>query len=181
MAGVKISQLDPTFELNDTDTLPLARPGVGNGTTHKIYGSVFGKAADVTALQNNKVAKAGDTMTGKLTLDGDPTASLHAATKQYVDTRDGLKVSKSGDAMSGKLTLDGDPTAPLHAATKQYVDGTVSNAGFVELAGDTMTGKLTLDGDPTAPLHAATKQYVDGAVGSAVGSLGKTWADFKCS
>ena len=32
-----------------------------------------------------KVAKSGDTMTGALTLDGDPTASLHAATKQYVD------------------------------------------------------------------------------------------------
>jgi hypothetical protein len=32
-----------------------------------------------------KVSKSGDTMTGDLTLRGDPTADLHAATKQYVD------------------------------------------------------------------------------------------------
>jgi len=32
-----------------------------------------------------KVAKSGDTMTGALTLSADPTASLHAATKAYVD------------------------------------------------------------------------------------------------
>jgi hypothetical protein len=34
--------------------------------------------------------KAGGTMTGKITLDGDPSASLHAATKQYVDGQAGL-------------------------------------------------------------------------------------------
>lgn len=32
-----------------------------------------------------KVSKAGDTMTGDLTLPNDPTENLHAATKQYVD------------------------------------------------------------------------------------------------
>jgi hypothetical protein len=35
----------------------------------------------------NRVSKAGDTMTGALTLAGDPTANLHAATKQYIDAR----------------------------------------------------------------------------------------------
>ncbi|MGE5552818.1 MAG: hypothetical protein ACM3XZ_02705 [Betaproteobacteria bacterium] len=38
-----------------------------------------------TAAQVGAVNKAGDTMTGPLTLAGDPTAALHAATKQYVD------------------------------------------------------------------------------------------------
>lgn len=33
----------------------------------------------------NKVAKAGDTMTGPLTLSADPVAALQAATKEYVD------------------------------------------------------------------------------------------------
>ncbi len=135
MPGVKISELNSTTQLNDTDYIPLARPGLGNGSTFKIPGSVFGKQADVTSLTNNKVSKAGDTMTGKLTLDGDPTQNLHAATKSYVDTLNSTalgvannKVSKSGDTMTGKLTLDGDPTAPLHAATKQYVDGQISGA-----------------------------------------------------
>ena len=35
---------------------------------------------------SNKVLKAGDTMTGPLVLNADPTLALHAATKQYVDT-----------------------------------------------------------------------------------------------
>ncbi len=34
----------------------------------------------------DKVAKAGDTMTGALTLSGTPTANNHAATKAYVDS-----------------------------------------------------------------------------------------------
>ena len=36
------------------------------------------------------VAKAGDTMTGLLTLSGDPTTALQAATKRYVDAAGGL-------------------------------------------------------------------------------------------
>lgn len=75
------------------------------------------------------VLKAGDTMTGFLTLNANPTANLHAATKQYVDTQDATKVSKAGDTMTGFLTLNADPTATLHAATKQYVDTAVSGAG----------------------------------------------------
>lgn len=40
----------------------------------------------ITTSIGEKVAKAGDTMTGALTLHADPTSNLHAATKQYVDT-----------------------------------------------------------------------------------------------
>ena len=36
-------------------------------------------------LANGKVSKGGDTMTGFLVLNGDPTSNMHAATKQYVD------------------------------------------------------------------------------------------------
>src|SRR6056300_706493 len=45
--------------------------------------------ANVVNLQTSldaKVDLAGDTMTGFLTLSANPTAALHAATKQYVDT-----------------------------------------------------------------------------------------------
>ena len=38
-----------------------------------------------TALGYTPVNKAGDSMTGYLTLNADPTSALHAATKQYVD------------------------------------------------------------------------------------------------
>ncbi len=39
----------------------------------------------VKTYADGKVAKAGDTMTGFLTLNAAPTAPLHAASKQYVD------------------------------------------------------------------------------------------------
>ena len=58
-------------------------------------------AATPADLQT-RVAKAGDTMTGLLTLSGAPTASNHAATKAYVDAR----VAKAGDTMTGNLTID---------------------------------------------------------------------------
>lgn len=84
------------------------------------------------------VLKAGDTMTGFLTLNADPTNALHAATKQYVDAQDGTKVSKSGDTMTGALVLPADPTLALQAATKQYVDAQVAGGG-----GQTVTRNLT--------------------------------------
>ena len=72
----------------------------------------------VTNSIAGKVAKSGDTMTGALTLPGDPTSDLEAATKGYTDT----KVAKTGDTMTGPLFLSGAPTQNLHAATKAYVE-----------------------------------------------------------
>ena len=48
---------------------------------------------------DKKLALAGGTMTGALTLSGAPTASLHAATKAYVD-------SVAGDVTSLQSELD---------------------------------------------------------------------------
>ena len=101
MQGVKISELQLTPDFNSSDFLILWRPGIGNGNTYKILGSVFSKSSEitdletratnleteVTALQTGKVSLSGDTMTGKLTLDGAPEQPLHAATKIYVDTQ----------------------------------------------------------------------------------------------
>jgi hypothetical protein len=64
------------------------------GTTPPTFSVDFaGGGADVTASRSDHghdadyVDLAGDTMTGALTLPGDPTGLLEAATKQYVDTR----------------------------------------------------------------------------------------------
>ncbi|MBU0540698.1 hypothetical protein KKF59_02430 [Patescibacteria group bacterium] len=122
------------------------------------------------------VQLSGDTMTGVLTLSGDPIGPLDAVTKQYVDdlaNGDGEWpfVLLSGDIMTGLLTLSGDPVGPLDAATKQYVDDVAAHNGgeYVQLSGDTMTGILTLSGDPIGLLDAATKQYVDNATGGVTG------------
>lgn len=78
------------------------------------------------------VARAGDTMTGLLTLSGAPTNPLHAATKTYVDTAIGTAVSGgpflpiAGGSLTGPLLLAGPPSAPLEAVTKAYADTKLS-------------------------------------------------------
>lgn len=62
------------------------------------------------AALDTKLSLAGGTMTGKITLDGDPTQALHAVTKQYVDsveagliTRPAVKAATTGN-LSGTYT-----------------------------------------------------------------------------
>jgi len=73
----------------------------------------------------------GGTMTGKITLDGNPTVALHAVPKQYVD----LFLPLTGGSLSNYLTLHADPNSAMKAATKQYVD---ASAGAVVPSGTPM-------------------------------------------
>jgi hypothetical protein len=58
-------------------------------TARTINGVAFDGTGNitVTAIDSTKVAKAGDTMSGYLTLNGNPVSALHATPKQYVDSR----------------------------------------------------------------------------------------------
>jgi hypothetical protein len=115
----------------------------GTNDTHIVTPAKL--AARIAAIPSSFVRLIGDTMTGFLTLSGNPTSALHATPKQYVDTADALRVAKSGDTMTGLLTLSGAPTTGLHAATKTYVD--TSDALKVSKSGDTMTGALAMSGN----------------------------------
>ena len=81
---------------NNTASKVVARDASGNFSAGTITANLTGNATTATTATNN-VLKAGDTMTGFLTLHANPTANLHAATKQYVDdaTR-GLNVLWAG-------------------------------------------------------------------------------------
>lgn len=109
------------------------------------------------------VQKAGDTLSGYLTLHADPILSMHAVPKKYVDDN---ALFKTGGSMSGYLQLSGLPVIGSHAASKQYVDNAIASSGlgdnaYLPTVGGTMTGQITLVADPVDPLHAASKQYVD--------------------
>lgn len=65
-------------------------------------------AADALALP-----KSGGVMTGKITLDGDPSSALHAATKQYADTM----LPKAGGTMSGNIAMGNNKVTGLAKGT----------------------------------------------------------------
>jgi hypothetical protein len=82
-------------------------------------------AADLATSVGTKVSKAGDTMTGALTLSGAPTSNLHAATKAYVDSAESNAISTaSSDATSkanaaqaaAEATASADATSKANAA-----------------------------------------------------------------
>src|SRR5262249_37117432 len=92
-------------------------------------------ADELDDLQQNKVARAGDTMTGPLILAGDPTQQPEAATKNYVDLREA--------ALNGELRnviIDGDAAV---TAAFQAADAII-DARKINRSGDTMTGRLFL-------------------------------------
>lgn len=83
MAGVKISNLPAIVTPAMTDIYATVQGGV----TYKVTG---------TQLSSLFLPIAGGTLTGNLTLFGDPTTNLMAATKQYVDSvASGLNVQPS--------------------------------------------------------------------------------------
>jgi len=80
-------------------------------------------AATAATAANTKVAKAGDTMSGYLTLVGAPTVANHAATKAYVD---GASVAYA--ASSGSANTANSATNAGHANTAGYA----TRAGSVD-------------------------------------------------
>jgi hypothetical protein len=89
-------KLNSNFDIIDA---ALADAGSGGGgeippeyiTETELAGILnnYPSDAELAAALNTKVAKAGDTMTGALTLPGDPVAPLQATPKQYVDNKVG--------------------------------------------------------------------------------------------
>jgi hypothetical protein len=59
---------------------------------------------------------------GRVSLNGDPTLALHAATKNYVDNQVALKVAKTGDTIAGNLAITGTASNTL---TVNYPGGGV--------------------------------------------------------
>jgi len=82
------------------------------------------------AIVADFVKKAGDVMTGALTLSGNPVAALDAVPQQYVDTvvngvlgLVGAKVAKAGDTMTGVLTIQNSLVVrPAAASPQVYLD-----------------------------------------------------------
>jgi hypothetical protein len=70
----------------------------------------------VTTSIGEKVAKAGDTMTGALTLNANPVNNLHAATKQYVDQAETDAVASANSYTDGAILAGNAVAEPVYAA-----------------------------------------------------------------
>lgn len=108
-------------QIDDLDTLkaPIANPTF-TGTVSGIDKTMVGlsnvdstadtdkpvSTAQQTAL-DTKLNLAGGTMTGKITLDGDPTQALHAVTKQYVDSVEAGLLTRPSVVVATTTNLSG--------------------------------------------------------------------------
>jgi phage-related tail fiber protein len=144
-----------TFEQHETDT-----------TVHITSAERTTWNGKQAALGYTPINKAGDTMTGTLTLAADPVSALQAATKQYVDAvQQGLDVKQSCRvATTANITLSG----------MQTIDGVAVVAGDRVLVKDQTTGSANgiyvvasgawtraTDADATAKVNAGMFTFIE--------------------
>lgn len=181
-----------------TASRALVSDGSGIPTHSAVTTTELGYVSGVTsALQTQvdaKVAKGGDTMTGLLTLSADPSAALHAATKQYVDSvAAGLDVKPSvrlattaNITLSGEQTIDGVLTASSRVLVKNQT--TTSANGIYVSASGAWTRATDMDAWAEVPgafvfveqgtLYADTGWVCTADLGGTLGSTAITWSQF---
>lgn len=171
-----VSQLIPGAIVRDGSVSMTGDLILANSSPQSALAAASKGYADTkqSALGYTPVNKAGDTMTGLLTLSGDPVNPLHAASKQYTDTKQAAlgytPVNKAGDTMTGALVLPGNPASNLEAAPKQYVDTQIATripTGGATVAGTYLfSGKLQTSTAPTQANDVVNKSYLDTLVSS---------------
>ena len=130
-----------TFSSNNIPFATVTHDGVakwlGNANTatklqtaRTINGVSFDGTANITIADSTKLPIAGGTMTGDLTLKGNPTADLMAATKKYVD--DSVASAGGGDVLAaGNNSFTG---ANTFQNLVTMVGGVVFTSGTTTLA-----------------------------------------------
>ena len=155
-------------------------------TSRTINGVSFDGTANITIADSTKLPIAGGTMTGDLTLKGNPTADLMAATKKYVD--DSVASAGGGDVLAaGNNSFTG---ANTFQNLVTMVGGVVFTSGTTTLAwknatqivatinASTYTGnsatatKLATARAITANLASSTAGSFDGSANITVGVTG---------
>ena len=138
---IRDDNIKVTFSSNNNPFATVAHDGVakwlGNANTAKklqtartINGVSFDGTANITIADSTKLPIAGGTMTGDLTLKGNPTADLMAATKKYVD--DSVASAGGGDVLAaGNNSFTG---ANTFQNLVTMVGGVVFTSGTTTLA-----------------------------------------------
>ena len=186
----------------DTSTAPNGTLLIGNGSGLTAATLSAGTGITVTngagsiqvgVTANTYVSRSGDTMTGALTLSGDPTSALHAATKQYTDAlASGLKwkllvacATTANITLSGEQTIDGFTTSSSRVLVKNQTSS-AENGLY-----DSSSGAWTrcTDSDTATELNSAAvavnggstnagKAFVQTATISSLGTDPVTFVNF---
>lgn len=187
---------DPTINLPNVGTAVTAQL---RRITTDAQGRVSATAAPIqsditTALGFTPVNRAGDTMTGALTLSADPTAALHSATKQYVDNvatgldpKASCRVATTANiTLSGLQTIDGVTLVANNRVLVKNQTTTSQNGIYLAASG---AWSRSLDADTADELNDAFVFIREGTVNTNTGwvvtsdivTLGTdpvTWAQF---
>lgn len=153
------------------------------------------KISNLTTDLAARVLKAGDSMGGFLTLFADPTAALHAATKQYVDVAtQGFSfksacrvVASTNQALTGLLTIDGvtlvandrvllaGQTAPAENGIWVAASGAWARANDMNANGELVDGTLVPIGSGTSYSDTQWMCTAIAATPWVPGTTGSTW------
>lgn len=143
-------------------------------------GYLNGVTSAIQTQIDSKLNKAGDTMTGALTLSGAPTDPLHAATKGYVDAAvEGLHVHPSVKAATtGNITLstdveNGDTLDGITLATGDRIlvkDQTTKSQNGIYVVSASGAPTRATDFDTAAEIDSGDFVFVDS--GTTYGNTG---------
>jgi len=129
-------------------------------------------SATITELVGQKLVKAGDTMTGFLTLSGAPVSDLHAATKLYVDTKSSTEATGAVSAHTISSTNVHGIADVGELATKSYADNAATTAATGAISDHTV---LSTNVHGIANVEElATKAYADSSSTAAATSATET-------
>ncbi len=188
--------------LNKLAATTINRALVSDGTgfvspssvTATELGYLSGVGSAVQTQLDAKLALAGGTMTGDITLNADPNSPLKAATKQYVDSvAAGLDVKPSVNCaaasnitLSGEQTLDGILTSTSRVLVKGQ-SAPAQNGIYVSAAG-AWTRATDMDSWLEVPgafcfveqgtLYADTAFVCSADAGGTIGVTSITWSQF---
>jgi len=115
-----------------------------------------------------KVSKAGDTMTGDLTI-ANPAATSLLTLNKPVGAFNARIMGQTAGSPRWHMQLGASDAESTGNAGSSFTLNRYSDAGAflgTALSVARATGLMTLAGDPQLPLHAATRQYVDSTAGS---------------
>ena len=155
-------------------------------TARTINGVSFDGTANITIADSTKLPIAGGTMTGNLTLKGNPTADLMAATKKYVD--DSVASAGGGDVLAAGnnsftgantfqnlVTMVGGVVFTSRTTTLAWKNATqiVATINASTYTGNSATAtKLATARTITANLASSTAGSFDGSANITVGVTG---------